>query len=50
MKKSIRRQISAVFLGFIVLVIGLIVFFNMGFMERYYMESKNSEIWLYKDE
>ena len=40
MKKSIRRQISAVFLGFIVLVIGLIVFFNMGFMERYYMESK----------
>lgn len=40
MKTSIRRQISAVFFGFVFLAVGLIVLFNMGFMERYYMESK----------
>ena len=40
MKMSIRQQITTFFLSFVFLAIGLIVLFNVGFMERYYMESK----------
>lgn len=40
MKKSIRRQIVGAFMGFLLATMALIVLFNMGFMERYYLENK----------
>ena len=40
MKKSIRRQITGIFMTFLLGTIALIVVFNMSFMEKYYLESK----------
>lgn len=40
MKKSVKKQIIAVFLGFVFLSIALIVCFNIGFIEKYYLENK----------
>ncbi|MBS6196314.1 MAG: HAMP domain-containing protein [Clostridiales bacterium] len=44
MKKSVRRQIVAAFLGFVLSAFLLIVLFNVGFMEKYYMEEKKETL------
>lgn len=44
MKKSVRSQIIAAFLGFVLLAITLIVVFNVGFMGKYYMEEKTETL------
>jgi two-component system sensor histidine kinase VanS len=44
MRKSIKRQIIAVFLGLVGLCVGLIVFINYGFMEKFYLSNKEETL------
>lgn len=44
MKYSIKRQITLIFIAVILLVITLVVIINAGFLERYYLSRKQSDI------
>ena len=42
--RSIKRQMLALFLGLIILIMGLIFALNSGFLEQYYVSNKLTEM------
>lgn len=44
MKYSIRKQMTAVFIGLFVFVLGTVLLINNGFLENYYLAHKSSDL------
>lgn len=44
MKYSIRRQITAIFIGLLVFILGGVLIINNGFLGTYYLSHKSQEL------
>ena len=44
MKYSIRRQITAIFIGLLVFILGAVLIINNGFLGTYYLSHKSQEL------
>ena len=44
MKYSIRRQITAIFIGLLVFILGAVLVVNNGFLGTYYLSHKSQEL------